>query len=69
LDDLKGAIRNYHNHGDTSTKAKALLYALSILSGDGNAATPGPTMNGCAFPYGPTGGTETYIKFGAYYSY
>jgi hypothetical protein len=65
LDALKGAIRNYHNNADTITRTGALLYALSIMSGDGTAANAGPTLYGCDFP---AGGTELGIKFGAYYS-
>jgi hypothetical protein len=68
LDGLKGAIRNYHKHGGTSTEAEAIPYALSILSGGGTAATAGPFISGCAFPVGSNDGTVINIKFGAYYS-
>jgi hypothetical protein len=48
LGPLKNAIKSYgHGNLTTSTKVRALLYALSILSGDGSVVPP--VLPGCNF--------------------
>jgi hypothetical protein len=66
LGDLQNAIRSYHDNSSVKNKAEALLYALSILSGNGTVAA-GPSIIGCDFPHGSLGGTGSDIKFGAYF--
>jgi hypothetical protein len=80
LTNLKRAVRNYHDVASDvifekpyEIQANALIYALSVLSGDGTPATikAGPAITagdgfcgGNSFPAGGTIGN----KFGAYFT-
>lgn len=65
LGNLTEAIKSYgHGTITTSTKVDALLYALSILSGDGLVAA-GPTdLDGCTFPQIFANGTQLFGAYG-----